>query len=74
MSAARMTPPLNFTPSTEVPVTMGFLGETDTFNGQVIHLFYMSNTQLIFYLADDEVIDQLAGTASHEGIDYVLHY
>lgn len=25
MSAARMTPPVNFTPSTDVPVTMGLL-------------------------------------------------
>lgn len=29
MSAAMMTPPANFTPSTDVPVTMGFLqGDT----------------------------------------------
>lgn len=28
MSAAMMTPPVNLTPSTDVPVTMGFLQET----------------------------------------------
>lgn len=30
MSAAMMTPPVNLTPSTDVPVTMGFLQETWT--------------------------------------------